>query len=66
MCLTCKRIKVQEFGQQNKNQDSENRRLEHLAELLTNPNDVCECVTALLFLHVNVEKIDQVILVSFK
>ena len=66
MCLTCKRIKVQEFGQQNKNQDSENRRLEHLAELLKNPNDVCECVTALLFLHVNIEKIDQVILVSFK
>ena len=32
--------KVKEFGQQNKNFDSENKRLEHPVEVLQGPNDV--------------------------
>ena len=33
---------VEEFVQQSKNLDCENRRLEHKAEIFKNQNDVCE------------------------
>ena len=40
--------------------------LEHLIELLKEPNDVCECIIVLLSLKISTEKKDQVISLSFK
>lgn len=40
--------------------------LEHLTELLKEPNDVCECIIVLLSLKISTEKKDQVISLSFK
>lgn len=42
--------KVKEFGQQRKNLDNENRRLEHLAEIL---KDLREFIFVLFFLKCN-------------
>ena len=37
------------------------QRLEHKVEILTNPNNACECVTALDSFSLSKEKIDRVI-----
>ena len=44
--------------------NSENRGLKYCVEILKEPNDVCECIMALLLLsfNVTVEKKDQTIL----
>ena len=38
---------VEEFGQQSKNLDCDNRRLEHKVEILKDPHGICECIFAL-------------------
>ena len=53
---------VQEFRQQSKNLDRENRKLEHKVEILKDPN-VCECIIGLCSLSIRREKINQAILV---
>ena len=35
--------KTDEFRQQSKNVNHENRRIEHAVQILKSPNDVCEC-----------------------
>ena len=53
--------KVQKVVQQSKRLGSENVRSEQLIEFLKNTNDVCEFITVLLSLNVNIEKKHQVI-----
>lgn len=53
--------KVQKVVQQSKRLGSENVRSEQLIEFLKNTNDVCEFITVLLSLNVNIEKKYQVI-----
>ena len=53
--------KVQKVVQQSKRLGSENVRSEQLIEFLKNANDVCEFITVLLSLNVNIEKKYQVI-----
>ena len=53
--------KVQKVVQQSKRLGSENVRSEQLIEFLKNANDVCEFITVLLSLNVNIEKKHQVI-----
>lgn len=48
--------KVQKVVQQSKRLGSENVRSEQLIEFLKNTNDVCEFITVLLSLNVNIEK----------
>lgn len=52
---------VQKVVQQSKRLGSENVRSEQLIEFLKNTNDVCEFITILLSLNVNIEKKYQVI-----
>ena len=52
---------VQKVVQQSKRLGSENVRSEQLIEFLKNTNDVCEFITVLLSLNVNIEKKYQVI-----
>lgn len=52
---------VQKVVQQSKRLGSENVRSEQLIEFLKNTNDVCEFITVLLSLNVNIEKKHQVI-----
>ena len=52
---------VEEFVQQSKNLDCQNRRLEHKVEIFKNQNDVCECIIVLNSSSISKEKIDQVI-----
>ena len=52
---------VQKVVQQSKRLGSENVRSEQLIEFLKNANDVCEFITVLLSLNVNIEKKYQVI-----
>ena len=52
---------VEERGQQSKNLDCENRRLENKIETLKDPNDVCKCIIALSSFSINRVKIDQAI-----
>ena len=47
---------VQKVVQQSKRLGSENVRSEQLIEFLKNTNDVCEFITVLLSLNVNIEK----------
>ena len=51
---------VEEFGEQSKNLDRENRKLEQRVEILEDPN-VCVCIMALYYFSISKEKIDQVI-----
>ena len=53
--------KIEEYEEQSKNFDRENRRLEHRVELLKNPNDVCKCIIALYSFSIGKEKIDRII-----
>ena len=53
----------EEFGQQTKSLDFENRRQEHKLETLDDPNDVCEGIIALHSFSIRKKKIDQVIAV---
>ena len=48
--------KVEEFGQQCKNLDCENRRIEHKTEILKKPNNVSECIIALYSFSISKEK----------
>ena len=41
--------------------ECENRRLDDKVETLKNPDNVCECITALYSCSISKEKIDQVI-----
>ena len=50
----------EEYGQQNKNLDRENRRLEHKIKIFKDAN-VCECIIALYSFSISKEKIHQVI-----
>lgn len=52
---------VQKVVKQSKRLGSENVRSEQLIEFLKNTNDVCEFITVLLSLNVNIEKKYQVI-----
>ena len=54
-------VEVQKVVQQSKRLGSENVRSEQLIEFLKNTNDVCEFITVLLSLNVNIEKKYQVI-----
>ena len=49
------------MGQQSKNLDCENRRLEHKVEILKDSNDVCECIIALRSFNISKAKKDQVL-----
>ena len=49
---------VAELGQLSKNLDCENRRLDHVVEILKNLNDVCECIVALYCFSMSTEKLD--------
>ena len=51
---------VDEFGQLSKILDRQNRRLEDIAEVLNDQNDVYECIVVLYSVNVNKEKTDQV------
>ena len=48
-------------GQQSKSLDSTHRALEQFVELLTNPDDVLECIMVLLSSNISIQKMDQVI-----
>ena len=52
---------VEEFGQQSKKLDHENRRLENKEGILRDPNDVFISIIALYSFSISKEKIDQVI-----
>ena len=45
---------VEESGQQSKNLDCQNRRLEHLVEVLNDQNNICECIMSLFSLFLDI------------
>ena len=52
---------VEEYGRQSKCLDHEKIRLGYLVETLKDPNDLCECIIALLsLLNINKEKIKYI------
>ena len=52
---------VDKFGQQRKNLDCENKRLEHKVEILKDSSNVCDCITDSKPYSIGKDKIDQVI-----
>ena len=52
---------VEEFGQQSRNLDCENRRLKLKIEILENRNNVYECKIVLYYFLVSKDNIDQAI-----
>ena len=51
---------VEELGQQSQNLDCGNRRVKHKAEILKSRDNVSECINALYFFSISLEKKDQI------